>query len=87
MGDATFNTKYTTGSVASAINIYNFKIALTSIFSFYLKDSSKDSVAGNDKNKTSSIKVDATGSVFSPVKTATSTELQKILDKKAIVKP
>jgi hypothetical protein len=87
MNDAVFNTKYTTGSVASAINIYNFQIALSSIFSFYVKEFSKDNVTENDKNNTSSIKVDATGSIFSPVKTPDSTELTKTLDKNLMVKP
>lgn len=87
MNDAVFNTKYTTGSVASAINIYNFQIALSSIFSFYIKDFSKNSVSETDKNNKASIKVDSTGSIFSAIKSADSTELTTILDKKAIVKP
>lgn len=87
MKNAVFNTKYTSGSVASAINIYTFQVALSSIFSFYLKDFGLDISPKKDKDSTVSIKVYAKQNVLAPVKVADTTELEMILNKGLLVKP
>ena len=79
--EALYNTQYTTGSAAAAINIYNFEMALTSILTFYVKD------FNSSKNDTITIKVNSMGSIFAPKKTIDATELQKILDKKVLKMP
>lgn len=73
-----FKTKYTSGAANVAISIYDFTINLDSVFSFRV---ATDPVIGRSyiDYTSSSIKLKATGSLFSPRKEGDVSELENII--------
>ena len=73
-------TKYASASVSATINIYDFGINLSSMFSFYAYEKgSKRSYQGYNPVK---MGLKVTGTVFSPQKVADSNELSQFLQSK-----
>lgn len=71
-------TKYSTGGASAIINIYDFTINLSAIFSYYVNKSSPGK-AYLDKTATS-MTVNATGSLFTPKKEADTKLLEELLN-------
>lgn len=74
---AELKTKYTTGAVSANINIYDFSVNLSSIFSFYVNKASPGR-AYVDRNATS-LTVTANGNLFNPKKEADTKALEELL--------
>jgi hypothetical protein len=78
LNNVTFKTKYASGSAALGVNLYDFSMNLSSIFSFYPIADSK-----NNPSNVAKIGVKAVGSIFEPKKTVEINELVEFLTKNA----
>lgn len=82
MKDVVFNTKYSSGSASSAVNIYNWDITLSSILSFYIADLKLNLNDSSNQNTPINLKIKTSGTILDPIKTLDETELRKALENK-----
>jgi len=78
--DLLFNTKYSTGTATLALNIYNFEIALSSIFSFYIADVNYPPITPPKALVPVNLKINASGTIFNPIKVFNDIELTKSIN-------
>ncbi|MDR0296574.1 MAG: AsmA-like C-terminal region-containing protein [Rickettsia sp.] len=78
--DIVFNTKYSSGSASSVVNIYNWDIALSSILSFYIADLNPNLNDSSNQNTPISLKIKTSGTILDLIKTLDETELRKALE-------
>ncbi|MCC8371487.1 MAG: AsmA-like C-terminal region-containing protein [Rickettsia endosymbiont of Pseudomimeciton antennatum] len=80
--DIVFNTKYSSGSASSVVNIYNWDMALSSILSFYVADLKLNLNDSSNQNTPINLKIKTSGTMLDPIKTLDETELTKALENK-----